>query len=116
MTLLNNTDTILLKQVWVNLLDNAIKFADKGGEFGVDIVKNDDKLKVSVFNTGEPIPESDYANIFQKFYQCNHTHTKHGNGIGLSIVKHIVDLHDGQIEVECKNGKTTFTVTLSIEK
>lgn len=104
----------LLKQVWVNLLDNAIKFSDEDGEFGVDITKNGEKIEVIVFNIGESIPESDYVNIFQKFYQCDHARTKQGNGIGLSIVKHIVDLHEGQIQVESKGGKTSFTVILPI--
>ena len=101
----------MLKQVWLNLIDNAIKFADKGSELKIAINKVGKKTAVSVRNTGEPISESDYEKIFNKFYQGGKDKTR-GNGIGLSIVKHVVDLHCGKVSVESQGRVTTFTVIL----
>ena len=109
-----NANVDLLKQVWFNLIDNAIKFSDENGELKIDVKKIDDKISVTIENMGEPIEENDYQNIFQKFYQGKTTHKKEGNGIGLSIVKHIVDLHGGEIKVKSENRKTEFTVYLPI--
>ncbi len=103
----------MLKQVWLNLLDNAIKFADFGGELTVSIVDTDKKLRVSISNTGATIAEEDRERIFQKFYRGEHHEGKDGNGIGLSIVQHIVLLHEGMVEVNSENGRTTFTVVLT---
>lgn len=102
----------MLKQVWFNLVDNAIKFAERSSTLKIAICEKDEKTVVTVQNKGEPIAESDYEKIFQKFYQCESSSKKDGNGIGLSIVKHIVDLHEGQVSAESKDGFTTFTVRL----
>ena len=102
----------MLKQVWINLIDNAIKFAEKSSVLKISISQENGKTTVSVQNKGEPISESDYEKIFQKFYQCKSENKKDGNGIGLSIVKHIVDLHDGKISVASCDGFTTFTLTI----
>lgn len=112
-TILANED--MLKQVWVNLIDNAIKFADKKSELYISARKIDGYLSVSVHNHGAPIPESEQALIFTKFYQCDKSRATEGNGIGLSIVKHIVDLHGGSISVNCQNGITSFTVNVPIQ-
>lgn len=102
----------LLKQVWFNLIDNAIKFSKKDGVLKIAIEKNQEGLSVFVTNEGPEIPKEDYEKIFQKFYQTKYTTKKEGNGIGLSIVKHIVDLHGGNISVNCQGGFTTFAVML----
>lgn len=102
----------MLKQVWLNLLDNAIKFAKMESEVLVRIKSNDEMLSVDVENEGVEIKDEDKERIFQKFYQAQKTFSKSGNGIGLSIVKHIVDLHNGTVNVESINGKTVFTVIL----
>lgn len=102
----------MLKQVWTNLLDNAIKFANKGGRLTVRIRCETDTLFVDVENTGSQIKEDDKQRIFNKFYQADSTHAKEGNGIGLSIVKSIVDLHGGSVKVSSENSITTFTVGL----
>ena len=67
-----------------------------------------------MINEGPEIPKDDYEKIFNKFYQTKYTTKKEGNGIGLSIVKHIIDLHGGKISVNCQGGFTTFTVALKV--
>ena len=106
----------MLKQVWVNLIDNAIKFSDENKELIISAEKAADKLIVKIENYGPEIPEGDRDSIFNKFYQCDKSRSTEGNGIGLSIVKHIVTLHSGEITVSCQNGKTAFTVTLPIKQ
>ena len=102
----------LLQQVWINLLDNAIKFSPAGGTIEISIKDQDNTISVSVINTGEPIPEEEQAKIFSKFYQSDISHAAEGNGIGLAIVKRVTHLHHGAVAVHCGNGRTTFTVTL----
>ena len=105
----------MLKQVWLNLLDNAIKFSEHGKELKITAEVMFEELFVSIENVGPEIPESDYEAIFNKFYQCDKSRATEGNGIGLSIVKHIITLHGGEIMVNSKNGKTVFTVSLPIK-
>ena len=102
----------LLKQVWINLIDNAINFSYEGTELIISISQNKENTTVEVTNFGEEISQENKEKIFNKFYQVDTTHSSEGNGIGLSIVKHIVDLHLGEIEVNCEKGKTTFRVIL----
>lgn len=104
----------MLKQVWINLLDNGIKFSNSGGELSVNIVKEQTKIKVAVQNSGSEIPESERGKIFNKFYRIERAGKNEGNGIGLSIVKHIVDLHGGTIKVSSFDNKTEFTIELPI--
>ncbi len=106
----------MLKQVWLNLLDNAIKFSEPSRELSVSIEKIDGKLVFSFENYGQEIPEEECEAIFNKFYQCDKSRSTDGNGIGLSIVKHIVTLHGGSVYAKCKDGKTTFTVALPCSK
>ena len=103
----------LMKQVFINLIDNAIKFTDYGGTVGIKIVDKGESYDVSVSNTGIDISPEDQKRIFNKFYQADKSHSTEGNGIGLAIVKYIVELHKGSVSVESKNGMTTFSITLS---
>jgi signal transduction histidine kinase len=103
----------LLKQVWINLLDNAIKYSPEYGMIVVKIKEDGDFYIVSVANSGEEIPIEKREKIFDKFYQVDESHSSSGNGIGLSIVKSVIDLHRGQVSVDCKNGITTFGVRLA---
>ena len=108
-----NANEEMLKQVWINLLDNAIKFSDSGGTVGVSIRRDKNTTVVSVSNEGAEIPHDVRKKIFGKFYQADESHAAEGNGIGLAIVKHIVDLHKGSVGVTCDNGIVTFDVKLS---
>lgn len=105
----------MLMQVWVNLIDNAIKFAERRSVITITADASDGVFTASVENVGAEIPESDRTLIFNKFYQCDKSRTTEGNGIGLSIVKHIITLHGGKIEVGCREGKTKFTLDIPIE-
>ena len=102
----------LLKQVWVNLLDNAIKFTPDDGLIEVAIGEDGNSVAVSVINSGSEIPEENRERIFQKFYQADESHATEGNGIGLAIVQKVVQLHQGKVEVESGKGRTSFTVIL----
>ncbi len=102
----------LLKQVWINLLDNAIKFSEPNGTVSVDISENGGQLSISVLNHGRDIPKDRIAHIFNKFYQADESHSSAGNGIGLAIVKKVCELHGGSVSAESENGTTVFTVVL----
>jgi len=103
----------LLKQVWINLIDNAIKFVPAGGTVSIDahIIENE-MIQVSISNTGSEIAPEKIEKIFNKFYQADESHATEGNGIGLAIVKKITELHQGSIAVNSENFVTTFTVEL----
>lgn len=102
----------LLKQVWINLIDNAVKFVPRCGTVEIDVLDVEDSLCVKISNTGSEIPPDKLDKIFNKFYQADESHATKGNGIGLAIVKRIVELHNGSIEVLSENYSTTFTVIL----
>ena len=101
-----------LKQIWINLIDNAIKFAPRCGTVSLAIRDEGDKYCVAVGNTGSEIPFDKQEKIFAKFYQADESHATHGNGIGLAIVKRIVELHNGDVSVQSEDSVTTFTVQL----
>ena len=102
----------LLREVWINLLDNAIKFSPEGETVTLTVREDEEALSVTVTNTGCEIPPEKQDKIFQKFYQADESHATTGNGVGLAIVKRIVDLHQGEIAVTSEHGTTTFAVTL----
>jgi len=110
-----NASEELLKQVWINLLDNAIKFAPVGHMVQIRITEQSDCLQVDITNTGSEIAPEEQKKIFGKFYQADTSHATHGNGVGLAIVKRIVDLHGGLVEVDSAQDVTTFTVILPKE-
>lgn len=102
----------LLKQVWINLLDNAIKFSEENGTISVSITEDDAHISIAVSNHGKAIPQDRIPHIFNKFYQADESHSSEGNGIGLAVVKKICDLHGGTVSVESSCLITTFTVVL----
>ena len=102
----------LLKQVWINLLDNAIKYSPSYGEIGVRITEGAEMLAVTVTNYGPDIPKDKLNKIWGKFYQADESHSSEGNGIGLAVVKQVVQLHGGTATVDSGNGSTGFTVEL----
>ncbi len=105
-------DEKLLMEVWINLIDNAIKFAPDGGRVEISIADNDGFLLVNVANEGEPIPEEKREQIFTKFYQGDRSRATEGNGIGLAIVKRVTELHGGRVDVKCSDGMNVFSIVL----
>jgi len=105
-------DEDLLKQVWLNLIDNAVKFSESGCAFRISIENKDNEIQVHVANTGPDIPAESLPYIFDKFYQADESHSGKGNGIGLAVAKRIVNLHGGEVGVQSGGGKTEFTVTI----
>lgn len=102
----------LLKEVWINLISNAIKFTPDNGMIKIKINENANDLLISITNTGSEIAPENQKKIFNKFYQEDESHATKGNGIGLAIVKKVVDLHKGSVVVSSQNNITTFTVRL----
>lgn len=105
-------DRDLLKEAWLNLTENAIKFANPGTELTVKIERDAHSVKVSFTDVGAVIPRDEIPRIFGKFYQADKSHKTQGNGIGLSMVKKITELHFGKVDVISDLSATTFTVTL----
>ncbi len=102
----------LLKQVWINLIDNAVKFSEENGTIEIRIQDKESMIWVSVINFGVEIPEDAVDKIFRKFYQADESHSSEGNGVGLVIVKRVVELHRGFIAAYSSMGVTAFEVKL----
>lgn len=106
-------DRELLALVWNNLLSNAFKFTPKGGTVFISMKASNDDVIVKVQDTGCGMSAETGSHIFDKFYQGDTSHAAQGNGLGLALVKRVVDILHGQISVESALGKgTAFTVTL----
>ncbi len=108
-------DEDLLSQVWINLIYNSIKFTPEAGSIRIVLRSHDSRVVFKIVDTGIGISDDDRTRIFERFYKADksRTRTKEGSGLGLSIVKKIVDLHRGCVEVESKvNAGTTFTISL----
>ncbi|MBQ8401287.1 MAG: ATP-binding protein, partial [Clostridia bacterium] len=104
----------MLKQVWINLLDNAVKFTPDFGTVRVALEESDGILTVSISNTGSTIPPEKLGKIWNKFYQADESHASSGNGIGLAIVKKVIELHGGEVGVTSVKDLTTFTVKMPL--
>ena len=109
----------MIKEAMMNLLTNAIKYNRDGGEIKFKIAKEDGFALVQISDNGIGIEEELLDRIFERFYVVDHSRSKKisSTGLGLSIVKHIVEAHGGRIEVTSEIGKgSTFTIYLPIEK
>lgn len=111
-------DPFKLEQVFINLLDNAIKYTDAGG-VTITVALSGDEVIAKVSDTGTGIPQEHIPRIFERFYVADKSRSKKmgGTGLGLSIVKHIVLLHNGTVRVESAAGKgSAFIVSLPAVK
>ncbi len=107
------SDAELLRLVWNNLISNAVKFTPEGGTVGVSLKTLENSIVVSVSDTGCGIKPETGRHIFEKFYQGDTSHATQGNGLGLPLVKRVMDILNGEIRVESVYGEgSTFTVTL----
>ncbi len=104
-----------IKLVLNNLLSNAVKYSNNDSTANLLIYCDESKLVIKISDEGIGIPEEDLPRLFAPFYRASNTSNIKGSGLGLSIVKHAVDLHGGTIQVNSKQGVgTTFTITLPI--
>lgn len=112
-----NADAFRLEQVFINLIDNAIKYSEKG-TIRIELRKVDDEtVKIIISDEGIGIPKEHQERIFERFYTVDKSRSRKygGTGLGLSIVKHIILLHDGNIQVESEEGKgTKFIIHLPV--
>lgn len=95
----------LLEQVWINILDNAIKHSPVGGTIHVGILPADTHLTITIADHGDGMTEEVQKHIFEKFYQGDSSRKAEGNGLGLALVKRIVELCKGKVTVESSPGK-----------
>lgn len=111
-------DKDMLTQAWINLINNCIKYTPEGGRIKIELYQEFKKVRFKITDTGIGIAEEDQKHIFERFYKTDKSRqrSKKGNGLGLSIVKKIIDMHHGKIEVDSKLGEgTSFTVLLPVE-
>jgi len=105
------SDPELLSLVWNNLISNAVKFTPGGGTIGLSLKKEEDSVVVQVRDTGCGMQPEVGQHIFEKFYQGDTSHATQGNGLGLALVKRVVDILKGEIGVQSIYGEgSTFTV------
>ena len=110
-------DEELLNQVWINLIHNSIKFTPHGGAVCINLFHRRNTIVCKIADTGIGIAEEDQAHVFERFYKADQSRqrSKEGSGLGLSIVKKIVEMHQGTIKLESRSGTgTTFFISLPI--
>lgn len=108
-------DKALIERALINLINNALKFTPVKGKIILKCVKQAGQAIISVSDTGCGIPQEDMPKLFDEFYRSHLTQNIQGTGLGLSLVKHIIDTHKEKISVESEVGKgTTFSFTLKI--
>ena len=108
-----NSNESYLELVWNNLISNALKFTEKDGTVKVYLKKIDDEYVIKVSDTGCGIDEETGKHMFDKFYQGDTSHQKEGNGLGLPLVKKVIDVLGGTIGIESEVGVgTTFTIII----
>ena len=116
--LIVNGDSMRLAQVFNNLLNNAVKYTDRGGSISIDAKRDDKVASISVTDNGIGISQEDQGRVFDMFAQVEgaHERSQGGLGIGLNIVKHLVEQHGGRIDVRSEGHGTgsCFTVTLPL--
>ena len=101
--------------VWINLVDNAVKFSEHGGEIRIRLQRIDENAIFTVSSKGAYIPEDALDRVFNKFYQCDTSRKSEGNGLGLPLAKMILSSFGGEIHVESSaQDGTKFTVTLPL--
>ena len=109
-------DEDLLQQVWLNLFSNGIKFSEPHGKILIELVQVENFAQFTISDHGIGMDSSTIQHLFDKFYQGDTSHAEKGNGLGLSLVKQIIFLCNGTIEVKSKEGfGSQFIVTLPLK-
>ncbi|MCO7176668.1 sensor histidine kinase [Sporolactobacillus kofuensis] len=112
-----NADSELMNQVWMNLIHNSIKFTPNQGEIRIELKKIGDQICFRLTDSGIGIKKEDFVHLFERFYKADRSRNRKqgGNGLGLSIVKKIIDVHHGEIHVSSDYGKgTLFSILLPV--
>ena len=112
-------DEEALGQALINLVNNAIKYSRDSKTIDIEVRRDGSKVLVSVKDTGIGIPRSEQKKIFEKFFRGEDSlvHETKGSGLGLALVRHIMEAHGGSVEVESTPGKgSTFTLALPVAK
>lgn len=105
----------LLQEVWLNLLDNAIKFSPAGGEVRISLTRQNDQARVEITDHGIGIKDEDKPRLFERFFKGDKSRSHEGNGLGLVIVRKIVEMYGGKISFESEWGQgSTFVVVLPL--
>ncbi|MEG1614799.1 MAG: ATP-binding protein, partial [Oscillospiraceae bacterium] len=108
-TIAVDADEDLIHQVIYNLVDNAVKFTEEGGSIRVSVAQEKDRIIAGIRNTGGGIPSEEVGRIFERFYKVDKSRSEDvkGAGLGLYLVKSIVEMHGGQIAARSKQGEYT---------
>lgn len=107
----------LLPHVWTNLIGNAVKFSPKGGEIRIKMMRTEGAVVFTIEDDGPGIVPGDEEHIFTKFYQSESSHGMEGNGLGLALVRQIVEMSGGSVDVRnLEVGGCRFTVRLPLEQ
>lgn len=107
----------LLPHVWTNLIGNAVKFSPKGGEIRIKMMRTEGAVVFTIEDDGPGIVPGDEEHIFTKFYQSESSHGMEGNGLGLALVRQIVEMSGGSVDVQnLEAGGCRFTVRLPLEQ
>lgn len=108
-------DVYRLKQVFINIISNALIYTSRGGSVTIEVTETPHKVKIQIKDTGMGIEKEEIPRIFERFYRVNKARDRisGGTGLGLAIVKHILEVHKGKVTVDSEVGKgTTFTIEL----
>lgn len=103
-------DEDLMFQVWINVIENAIKFSNVGGKINIKLYKDDDKIVASIKDNGIGMQEDELEKIFERFYQIDKSHSEEGSGLGLAIVKRIITLSNGELKINSKENVGTEVI------
>ena len=107
----------LLEQMFINLIDNAVKYTPENGKIDIKVLNSDSQVLTEITDTGIGIPKEHLPRIFERFYRVDKTRSRNlgGTGLGLSIVKHIVIMHGGKIEVHSEEGRgSKFSISIPL--
>lgn len=108
-------DEDLLHQVWTNLVQNAVKFTPDGGHVNVSLTRDGDQARCRVADDGIGIAAADLPRVFERFYRADRARPGNGNGLGLALVRRVVELVDGQVDASSTPGEgTVFTVDVPL--
>jgi len=100
-----------IRQVFVNIIDNAVKYSSPGDTVTIEAEESEESVRIIVADTGCGIKESDLSKVKTKFFKANHT--RRGSGIGLAVADEIVSMHGGSLDIKSREGiGTTVTITI----